>query len=279
MEKEALISNLKTKVGENDFSVLSERTVDNLVEQFLPMFAEDDKVTDETYALPVSLLKSYVGQYRHDVKDGINKGVLEGKTTWESEHKTAQEKAIAEAVAKAKEEWEKSTKEPPKKEPEEDSKKTATIDEKISDAIKNTLGELTGENGAIGKLTKQFGDYMAAQQAKEKAAVVAKTRADLTDFLIELGADERRPRVIELALADLEIGDKPVMSDLQKQAKARYEALYKDLYGDGGKPFAGGAGSGEGGGGNEALASYLKEREKTEKAAAESAAALKQFLS
>ena len=277
MEKETLISNLKTKVGENDFNVLSERTVDNLVEQFMPMFADDEKVTDETYNLPVSLLKSYIGQYRHDVKDGIGKGVAEGKTAWEAEQKTAQEKAIADAITKAKEEWEKETGGKGGKggKGDEDDK---GLDEKIQNAITNALSGLTGNDGAIGKLTKQLGDYITAQAEKEKAAAIAKTKGELKDFLIELGADESKPRVIELALADVEIGENAVLSDLQKIAKAKYESLFKDLYGDSTKPFAGG-GAGSGGGDSDAaLKAYLKEVERKTAEEAKAAEALKSFL-
>lgn len=276
MEKETLISNLKAKVGENDFAVLSERTIDNLCEQFMPMFADDEKVTDETYALPVSLLKSYIGQYRHDVKDGIGKGLADGKTAWETEQKAAQEKAIAEAVAKAKEEWEKANL---KQDPNEkkDGEGKEELDKKIQDAVTAALSGLTGEEGAIGKLSKQFGDYMKAQTEKEKAATIAKAKSELKDFLIELGADENKPRVIELALAEVEIGENPVMSDLQKTAKAKYESLFKDLYGDGGKPFAGGASGGSGGSDSE-LKAYLKEVERKTAEEAEAAKALNAFL-
>lgn len=274
MEKETLISNLREKVGENDFAVLSERTVDNIIEPFMTMFADDDKITEETYRLPVSVIKSYVGQYRHDVKDGISKGVADGKTAWETEQKTAQEKAVADAVAKAKEEWEKDHK---SKEGTEHGKEGDDLDKKIQDAVANALGSLTGEEGVIGKLSKQFGDYMAAQTAKEKAATIANAKSELKKFLIELGADENKPRVIELALAEVEIGDAPVMADLQKAAKAKYESLYKDLYGDGGKPFAGGNGNG-GGTSNDGLKEFLRQQTEKDKAEEAQAEAMKSFL-
>ena len=63
MEKEALIEGLKSKVGENDFGVLSGQTVDALVATFLPSFADDDKVTDETWKIPVEVVKNYAGQF------------------------------------------------------------------------------------------------------------------------------------------------------------------------------------------------------------------------
>ena len=276
MEKEALISNLKAKVGENDFAVLSERTVDNLVDQFLPMFADDEKVTDETYSIPVNLLKSYIGQYRHDVKEGIGKGVAEGKTAWETEYKTAQAKAIADAVAKAKEEWEKSSQKDDKKKTDlpKTQEEIATL---IAEQVKEQMKGLTGEGSEFGKLSKQFSDYLTAQTEKEKAATIAKTKDELKKFLIELGADEAKPRVIELAINDIEIGEKSEMTDLQKVAKAKYESLYKDLYGDGGKPFAGGGGGGNDGADAE-LKAYLKEIERKTKEEDEAAKALKSFL-
>lgn len=275
MEKETLISNLKSKVGENDFCVLSERTVDNIVESFLPMFADDEKVTDETYALPISVIKSYVGQYRHDVKDGIGKGVAESKSAWETEQKAVQEKAISEAIAKAKGEWEEANQ---KQKEGKGGEKEDDVAKKIDDAIAKALGGLNGEDGAIGKLSKQFSDFLAAQTAKEKAATKAKAKTELHDFLIELGADESKPRVIELALAEVEIGDTPDMVALQKEAKSKYESLFKDLYGDGGKPFAGNGGGNTGGNSNEALQDFLKRQVEKDKADAAHADAMKEFL-
>lgn len=272
MERETLISNLKTRVGENDFNVISERTLDGLLESFLPMFADDEKVTDETYDLPVKVLKNYAGQYRHDIKEGIAKGVAESKATWETEQKTAQEKAIADAIAKAKEEWEK---ENPKNKGNGggDDK---DIDTKISEAISNALSGLTDESGAIGKLTKQLGDFINAQVARERAAVVTNTKAELTSFLEDLGAD--KAKVIELAINEIEIGDNPNLADLQKSAKSKYETLYKDLYGDGGKPFAGGFGGNGGGSSTSAFNEYIKAQEEKDKAQAAQAEALKNFL-
>lgn len=278
MEKETLISNLKTKVGENDFGVLSERTLDNILEPFLPAFADDDKVTDETYDLPIRVIRSYAGQYRHEVKEGIGKGVAEGRAAWETEQKAVQEKAIADAVAKAKDEWEKANPKSKAGSKDDKSANLEDLDKKVEDAIAKAIGGLTGDDGALGKLTKQFSDYMTAQAAKEKAAAIAKAKGELKDFLIELGADESKPRVIELALAEVEIGENPVMGDLQKLAKAKYEALYKDLYGDGGKPFAGGVGNGGAGGSNSELLAFLKQQEEKDKAEAAHAEAMKDFL-
>lgn len=273
MEKEALISNLKAKVGENDFALISERTLDSLIEPFLPSFADDEKVTDETYDLPVRMLKNYAGQYRHDIKDGISRGVAENKTAWETEQKTAQEKAIADAIAKAKKEWEKANDNNP---PANKSEEGNDLDKKISDAISKALGGLTGDEGAIGKLSKQFSDYMAAQAAKEKAAIVANAKSNLTEFLEGLGAD--KAKVIELAISEIEIGDAPNMADLQKQAKAKYEALYKDLYGDGGKPFSGGFGGGGTSSSTSALQDFLKEQARKDAAEAANAEAMAKFL-
>ena len=87
MEKNLLIQNLKSKAGVDN---LSDRTYDEVATLFLPQFTEDDKITDESYAAPLQVLKTMSGQLRHEVADGITKG----KTQWETEQKAAQQKAI-----------------------------------------------------------------------------------------------------------------------------------------------------------------------------------------
>lgn len=88
MEKESLIEGLRSRLGDNAAAV-SDRSYDEIATAALPMFADDDKVTDDTWKVPVQMLSSLVGQYRHDVADGIAKG----KDTWTAEQGEANKKS------------------------------------------------------------------------------------------------------------------------------------------------------------------------------------------
>ena len=50
MEKESLIASLKERIGETDFNAISRRSVETIIEPMLPLFADDEKVTEETFA-------------------------------------------------------------------------------------------------------------------------------------------------------------------------------------------------------------------------------------
>ena len=78
MEKNLLIQNLKSKAGVDN---LSDRTYDEVATLFLSQFADDEKVTEETYSIPLQMLKTMSGQLRHDVADGISRG----KSQWETD--------------------------------------------------------------------------------------------------------------------------------------------------------------------------------------------------
>lgn len=270
MEKEALISNLKQRIGETDFAVLSEKTLDNIIPNFLPMFAEDDKITEETYKLPVSILKSHIGQYRHDVAEAIKSN----KATWESEQKTAQDKAIADAIAKAKAEWEEKNKSKPVEDKKEGEEKD--LSKLVESAIAEQLKTLTGDDGAIGKLTKQFSDYVQNAENEKRVALIAKMKDDLKSYLIDERLAEREP-VVNLAIKELAIDEKSDLDKLKVEVEKKYESLFKELYGDGGRPFAGGNGSG-GGDNTEDFKNFLKEREAAAAQSAKDEEALKSLL-
>jgi hypothetical protein len=110
MEKNLLIQNLKSKAGIDN---LSDRTYDEVATVLLPQFADDEKITDESWNLPIQMLKSMSGQLRHEVADGITNG----KTQWETEQKAAQQKAIDDAMAAFKTQWEKDHPDPNKPDP------------------------------------------------------------------------------------------------------------------------------------------------------------------
>lgn len=235
MEKELFISTLKGKTGVDN---LSERTIDEVAAMFLPQFADDEKITEESWNFPVQVIKTMSGQLRHDLSLGVNTF----KTQYEADNKAANAKAIEDAIAAAKAEWEKGQKaeptkaEPTKTEPEPD------IDKKIADAMAKAMEGLAGENGALGKLSKQFSDYMVQVAEEKKAQVVTNARDLIRDYLISRGVDED-DYALEITLEKLQIGEKPDIDALKAKAEKDYEAIFKRMHkNDGGHPFNGGAG-------------------------------------
>ena len=270
MEKETLIQNLKAKVGETDFAVLSQRTIDSIVDPLLPSFADDEKVTEETYALPVNMLKSYIGQYRHDLAEGMKSG----KTAWETEQKAAQKKAIEDALAAAKAEWEKGK----KTEDPAEKKKPATedIDKKIEDKFNLLLEGLTGKEGAIGKLSDTVNTFISGFEQRRKEDAVNKIRESLKSYLLDERLADREP-VVNLAIKEMTIDEKSDLDTLKVEVEKKYEQLYKDFYGDGnGGPYAGGAGGGQDS--NKAFDDFIKERKAQAEREAKDAEALTKLM-
>ena len=268
MEKNLLIQNLKSKAGVDN---LSDRTFDEVATLFLPQFAEDDKITDESYSLPLQMLKTMSGQLRHDVADGITKG----KSQWENDQKTAQKKAIDDAMAAFKAQWEKDhpTNEPPQNNSPQDEK---TMEEKIAEAVTKAMGGLTSEEGALGKLTKQFTDYIAKQEQEKKDAFVNKIREDLKSYLLDTRLADREP-VVNLAIKEMEIKEDSDFDKLKIEVEKKYEKLYKDFYGDSGSgPYAGGAGGGTNS--NKEFEDYIKSKQAEADAAAKETEALEKMM-
>ena len=170
MEKELFISTLKEKTGVDN---LSERTIDEVASLFLPDFADDASITDDSWKVPVQMVKTMSGQLRHDLSGGIN----DFKTKFEEESKAAQQKAIADAVAAAKAEWEK---EHGGNGGESGSGDSADLDKKIAAAVAKATAE---QNKAFETLNKQFGDYMKLVSEREKAQAVTNVRDQIKNYL------------------------------------------------------------------------------------------------
>lgn len=68
MEKEQLLSELKTKLGTTS---LSERTLSEYVGNILPSITSDEQVNDTFYTAHVGILKSIEGQLNKDVADRV----------------------------------------------------------------------------------------------------------------------------------------------------------------------------------------------------------------
>ena len=241
MEKELFQTTLmdKAKASNNNAPIdnLSERTINEVVTMFLPLFADDEKITDESWNLPVQMVKTMSGQLRHDTSTGIS----DFKTKYETEQKAQMEKDKQAAIDAFKAEWEKTH--PAAAQAQEADKGNQSIDEKLAEFEKAMMAKLTGDDSAFGKLSKQFGDYLKLQAEKEKAATEADIRSQVRDYLIGRGVDED-DFALEYTLEKLVIGDKPDIGALKTKAEKDYEAAYKKIHkSDGGQPFNGGGGS------------------------------------
>lgn len=249
MEKESLIEGLRNRLGDNATAV-SDRSYDEIATAALPMFADDDKVTDDTWKVPVQMLSSLVGQYRHDVADGIAKG----KDTWTAEQGEANKKAVAEAVAKAKAEWEASLK--GGADGKGDDKNTnLDILEQVKSLLAENNKQLLSADGAIGKLASSVNGFMENYNKQQKENLESGIRKQIADYLSNKGASYKP--AVSLAIKNLEIGDNPDMDVLKLQAEKGYMSIVKDFYGDGGKPFGG---TGTGGTGKGLVDDYIKQR-------------------
>lgn len=81
MEKEKLLSELKTKVGT---TALSDRTIDEYVTSILPMYGKVDGVEDHVLDMHASILKSFEGNLNHEVASKVNAF----KNDWEKKNGT-----------------------------------------------------------------------------------------------------------------------------------------------------------------------------------------------
>jgi len=68
MDKETLLSKMKSKLGNTQ---LSDRSVESYVVGILPTITDDSIVTDAYLETHVGILRSFEGQYRHDLATGI----------------------------------------------------------------------------------------------------------------------------------------------------------------------------------------------------------------
>lgn len=266
MEKESLISSLKERIGENDFNAISRRSVETIIEPLLPMFADDEKVTEETYALPVALLKSFIGQSRHDIAAGIKSE----KERYEAE----KEKAVKDAVEAYKNSLEKDKDKGGEKEKKgEGAKQTDDIDSIIEDKFKSLLESLTGEEGAIGKLNNSLNTFINEYNERRKAEKVSDIQARIRENLQGLG--ETNVKLINLAIKEVDFDGDKDFDTLLKEVKAEYESLFKEFYGDGVRPFAGGAG---GESSSTSFKSYIERQQKLAEQQAKDAEALQKKM-
>lgn len=232
MEKEILIQNLRTKLGADKAGVISDRTFDAFATDWLPQFADDSKITDDTWKFPLTVLTNYAGQKLHDD--------AEVSAKFKKEYEDSLAAKIEEAKQAVIEQYKKEhpTAEPPKP---QDKPGEKTMDELIAEKLSAAIGDLTKEDGAIGKLTTKMTAFLNRSEAQEREAQVKSMKAQLTAHLKGKGASS--DPVIEDAIRELEFGDKLDFDEFKTKAENAYEARFKRYYGDGGKPWGGKPGS------------------------------------
>ena len=256
MEKDILIQNLKTKVGEDNAKVISDKTFDGIAESVLTMFADDSKITEETWKLPVATLIQFAGQKRFDEKEFTEKFKADYAKEYAGQHEKDVETRIQSAVAKALEDYK-------KEHPENGGgngngngnggSSAGDIDAKVQEAVKQALAGLTGADSEFGKMSATMTKFMQSQIEREKTAILNSVKSDLKKHLVALKANNEA--CIDDALDDIEYGENPTFEGLKQAAVSAYEKRYKRYYADGGKPF-GGDGTGGNGGGND----FVKDR-------------------
>lgn len=255
MEKEALVEGLKSKVGENDFGVLSGQTVDALVATFLPSFADDDKVTDETWKIPVEVVKNYAGQYRHDLATKT----AEEKARLAKENENLAKSLAEKQIEEFKAEWAKTHNAKPANENNDGNNEKSDV-EKALEAYNIKLFGEDGKGGLIGGKLSETSDFIASSKKAIEAEKISNIKKQLKGYLVE-ERKASRDAVVNLSIRDLEITSDSDIDELKIKVEKIYEERYKDFYGDSGKPFGGDSAGGTGnGGGSDEVTEYLKKR-------------------
>lgn len=253
MEKDILIQNLRTRIGEDNASIISDKTFDGIANAYLPMFSDDSKITDEMWTYPVAVLNAYAGQKRHDDKVFAEKY----KADYEAQHQKDVDERIKEATEKALEEYKKSLEGEggsKKGNGDGDGKKAA---DDMEERIKAILGDkLKERDDELTKLRKTIDDITASQKEREKTARISSVKSALKQYLLDLKANNEA--CIEDALDSIDFGDDPTLDGLKQTAIAAYEKRYKRYYGDGGKPFGGESAGGNGGGSGSIVKGHIE---------------------
>lgn len=251
MEKDILIQGLKTRIGEDDAKIISDKTFDGVATEVLGLFADDTKVTDETWKLPVALLKQFAGQKRFDEKNFTEKFKTDYANEFKTQHEKDVETRINAAVAKALEDYKKEHPENGGGDGGKGGASEESLDEKVAKAVKEAMAGLTGADSEFGKMTATMTNFMKSQMEREKTATLNSVKAELKKHLIALKANNEA--CVDDALDDIEYGDNPTFDALKQTAVAAYEKRYKRYYADGGKPFGG-----DGTGGQEEENGFVK---------------------
>lgn len=267
MEKDILIQNLRTRVGEDDCKSISDKTFDGIAESVLSLFADDSKITEESWNLPIAALKQFAGQKRHDEKEFAERFKSDYAKEFASKHEKDVDERIRVATERALEEYKKKEEET-KAKANATAEKTAAgedIDAKVNEAVAKAMERLTGKDSELSKSLATITTFVTTQTEREKTEVKNRVKSELKQHLVNLKANNEA--CIDDALDDIEYGDNPTFEGLKQSAISAYEKRYKRYYANGGKPFGG-----DNAGGGSETSSYVKQRiEELKKEAAENA--------
>ena len=264
MEKDILIQNLRTKVGEDNCKSISDKTFEGIANVYLPLFADDSQITEETWKFPVAALNEFAGQKRFDEKAFAEKFKADYAKEYATQHEKDVETRIQTAVAKALDDYKK---EHPEKNGDDNGGTGGgdDLETKVNDAVAKALAAVTGKDSELSKSLQTINNFVKSQQDREKTEAKNRVKAELKKHLLALKANNEA--CIDDALDDIEYGDNPTFEDLKQSVISAYEKRYKRYYTNGGKPF-GGDSTGGGGGSN----SYVKDRIEALKKEAEDSA-------
>ena len=256
MQKDILIQELRTRVGEDDAKVISDKTFDGFAENYLSLFEKDDEITDDTWKAPVAALKMFAGQKRHDDKVFTERY----KSEYEAQHQKDVDARIADATAKAIEEFKKTLENAGDKGGDGDGEGTKP-DHKPDDGMEERMRAFM-EN-ALKERDKQIEDFKntikeltESQKEREKTARIGSVKSALKQHLLDLKANNEA--CIDDALDSIDFGDEPTPEGFKQTAVAAYGKRYKGYYGDGGKPFGGESAGGSGGGSGSIVKSHIE---------------------
>lgn len=256
MQKDILIQELRTRVGEDDAKVISDKTFDGFAENYLSLFEKDDEITDDTWKVPVAALKMFAGQKRHDDKVFTERY----KSEYEAQHQKDVDARIADATAKAIEEFKKTLKGEGDKggDGEGDGNKPDPnaddgMEERMRALMESTFKE---RDKQIEDLKNTIKELTESQKQREKTARIGSVKSALKQYLLDLKAGNEA--CIDDALDGIDYGDEPKLEDFKQTAVAAYEKRYKRYYGDGGKPFGGESAGGSGGGSGSIVKSHIE---------------------
>lgn len=276
MEKTALIQEFRTRLGEDNAKVISDKTFDGIADTVLPLFADDSKITEETWKLPIAMLTQYAGQKRHDEAEFAKKY----QTEYATQHEQDVAKRIKDAADKAVEEYKKAHPDKPGGEGGDGGKGGEggkdDLQTMVSNAVAEAMKGLTGDESELSKALKSINAFTASQAAREKTDNKNRVKTELISYLTGLEKEARKggdiPAEIQALIEDaatyLDYGEDPKTDALKPSIKAFYEKEYKRRYPNGGQPFGG---SSTGGGGGETN-TFVKEKiEQLKKEAKESA--------
>ena len=264
MEKDILIQNLRTKVGEDNCKSISDKTFEGIANVYLPLFADDSQITEETWKFPVAALNEFAGQKRFDEKAFAEKFKADYAKEYATQHEKDVETRIQTAVAKALDDYKK---EHPEKNGDDNGGTGGgdDLETKVNDAVAKALAAVTGKDSELSKSLQTINNFVKSQQDREKTEAKNRVKAELKKHLLALKANNEA--CVDDALDDIEYGENPTFEDLKQSVISAYEKRYKRYYANGGKPF-GGDSTGGGGGSN----SYVKDRIEALKKEAEDSA-------